>query len=80
MTWCGWSRGCGAEAHLGPTCRVGVSTSVAMTAVVTVDMLPETTVHIAGWTAVEVVPGYTWAVGVSFRKDEPAPTPHWARW
>ena len=39
-----------------------------MMAMVTPDMLSETTVHIAGDDAVAVGPGYRWAVGVSFRK------------
>ena len=75
MTWCGRSRACGAEARLGPTCRVGVSASACVTAVVTVDMLPETTVHIAGCAAVAVGAGYTWAVDVSFRKMNRPPAP-----
>lgn len=79
MTWCGRSRGCGAEARLGPTCRVAVSTSFAMTAMVIVDMLFETTVHIVNCTAVAVAPGYTWTVGVSFRRMNRPPTPTWAR-
>ena len=39
-----------------------------MMAVVTVDMLSKTAVHIAGDAAVAVWAGHTWAVGVSFRK------------
>ena len=80
MTWSRPSRGCGVEARLGPTCRVAVSTTLAMTVMVAVDMLAETTVHIAGWTAVEVGPGCTWAAGVSFRKMNRSATPRWSRW
>jgi len=79
MTWCVRSRGCGADG-IGPTCRVGVSTAVAMMVMVTVDMLSETTGHIAGGSAVAVGPGYTWAVDVSFRKMNRPPTPRWSRW
>ncbi len=57
-----------------------MSTSVAMMAMVTVDMLPETSVHITGDAAVAVGPGHTWAVGVSFRRMNRPPTPTWARW
>jgi len=52
-----------------------VSTTLAMMAMVTPDMLSETTVHIAGDDAVAVGPGYRWAVGVSFRKmNRPHPS------
>lgn len=56
-----------------------MSTSFAMTAMVIVDMLFETTVHIVNCTAVAVAPGYTWTVGVSFRRMNRPPTPTWAR-
>ena len=56
-----------------------VSTNVAMMALVTVDMLSETTLHIAGRTAVAVGPGHRWAVDVSSRKMNRPPTPRWSR-
>jgi len=43
--------------------------------VVTVDMPPETTVHIVERTAVAVGAGYTWAADVSFRRMKAAPHP-----
>ena len=57
-----------------------MSTVVAMTVVVTVDMLAETTVHIAGDAAVAVGAGHTWTVDVSFRKMNRPPTPTSTRW
>ena len=80
MTWCVRSRGCGVEARLGPTCRIVVSTSLAMIAVVTMDMHSETTVHIAEDAAVAVGAGYSWAVDVSFRRFDRPPTPRRSGW
>lgn len=57
-----------------------MSTDDAMTVMVTLDMLSETAVHIAGRTAVAVGPGLTWAADVSFRGFDRPPTPTWSRW
>ena len=74
MTWCERLRGCGADG-VGPTCTVAVSTDRSMMAMVTLDMLAATTVHIAGDAAVAVGPGHRRAVDVSFRRFDRPPTP-----